>query len=769
MPWIHLQSSDGRRLFAPSLGPLPFLSDIDQLFQAPLASRVFHCFRSTSDEHAEEMLVLLHQQRMGGELGDVTIAVGGTAVTEGELELTLDCVLDVLCRTSGSGMQMLLDALSVTSSPTDKGNPRGDGMAHAGKDVLEYDGLAGGNVPDTDGLERRVVAWEATDSKIQGKSKAESVARRRLLARRKALLFFVSQDIVPISFLFCRVGPCTYKSPVSSLPTADRKSLRLLEGLAQCSCQCLFAVIAQSLAATYSIEVKSCEQLWAPDSDALPFVAFFSASGLLCASSSFFGKSDHRDRFLIAALAVEQLSCWPYDETQSGSPHPLQLIHVREISLRCCGGSVPFNVVLTSVGSALCCVLGFVVETQGSGGVMDHERFIQFVRKRLATSRTVVRTGGAIRYLEGSGHGSAETETLAPVHTAVRPAQGNTDIFASHLALCVEVSHPTSRFHELLQEINRAEAENLRAAPAGEDEVPTKATAPPSSCACGCSVCLPFNYKKAGSGGFVWHRDVTTLPLDIMWCVAASHIVVAEAHVRNKIRGAGCHCLFSLICNDDGDGDVVNSRRYGVGWFQHSWHNTLCGQVGGKVDGGTIRGKTASLSHNFHNGGGTSSVHVDCLKVLQGLTSLGGGPRASVKYEIKKVGGCSLFRKKPQINMRQKDDKPVFTSRMTVFPLSVLRDDFCDATCSTLDSDEDEASVMTAFYTIRRHLIKGTTRDSLVQEVLLLEGDEVGREAEVVALQQQQQQQSKGSCGSFSLFHQAAACILEDVWRYATS
>ncbi|CCD13116.1 unnamed protein product [Trypanosoma congolense IL3000] len=765
MPWVHLESSTGLRILGPSSSPPPCLHEVAQLFAQPLSARAIHCFRKITDEYAEEVLILLHHQEGHGMLGDVTVAVGGSAVTEVELETLLNSVLATTVRTNEKGARMILDAICVTCSPSEVGFMQRHPIAHLTRDVVEYDGLEHGNGPRTDPVERRVTSWDAMDIIQQNcivgcGANSYGVLCHHFFVQRKALLSFVLQDFVPLTLLYCNVSPQRSTSPISCVPSTSRKSLVQLMTLAQCSCRCLFTIITRTLSIAYNADEEACRKLWSPAGNSLPFIAFFSVSGLLCASPSFFSVTDHRDRLFVSALAVEQLVSRPNNAELSFTAPFSQLVHVREFFLRCQEDGVSVRVVLLSIGSAVCCALGFAAEVKTGDGQWDYQTFVRVVEQYLATTRTTINRHAQAREMDSHTEKGGESNPEA----AVVAGEGAGD-FTAHLLLCAEVTHPTPWFNDLLHEMNCVEAETLR------DTLMTNRNATsrvaPSQPRGTCT-CFPFtscSSRKAGCQPFVWHSEAKDLPLDMMWCVAASHIVVAEAHMRRKCFDQGCHTFFSLRSNLGDGGNVANPKRYGLGWFQYGWRGALRGPISQQDTENKCGKWLPNLPCNYCN---DVKGRVDCTKVLQGLVSIGGGPRPSVTCDAREIEECSLFRQNTQSKLRQADSTmPLFDSRATIFPIAVLQDEFCEAAGHTSFAEDREGGydVMTAFYTIGRGVIKGTTRDALVQEVFLFEGDQIGRESEVTSLSQHRYRENSSS---LAILHQAVSCIIEDVYRTAT-
>lgn len=119
MSWIRISSSNGLRLFAPSVSPPPLLEGFESLFHPPLSIREIHCFTPArsgwEEEQDEEVVVIMREVHLGGRVGDACIAAGGPNYTAEALEVLLENTKMLLRSTSENGLQMVLDALCTRS------------------------------------------------------------------------------------------------------------------------------------------------------------------------------------------------------------------------------------------------------------------------------------------------------------------------------------------------------------------------------------------------------------------------------------------------------------------------------------------------------------------------------------------------------------------------------------------------------------------------------------------------------------------------------
>ncbi|RNF27319.1 uncharacterized protein Tco025E_00511 [Trypanosoma conorhini] len=735
MPWIRLEAANGLRVMAPSFSPPPRMEGIDKLFDYPVHARSFHCFRSCTAPAAkgadgdggprleEEVLVLLQRQQVGGKLGEVTIAVGGSAASREALTVVLDSALEAVRRTNYSGTRLIFDALCTSAHSA----------LTADDEVVEYDGLPAAH--ESLWEERRVSDWRGSDEAPSQRTR-RAASHPSLFARRRALLFFVAQDAVPVSLLYCRVSGVKSHGCVASVagtPQHIRRDLQSLETAAARACKCLVDVIDRTLVAAFAVKESAAQHhsLWRGKFDQLPFVAVFSMGGLLCASPLFFQLTDHCDRLLMAAVAVDQLCRWP---TEARPSAPAPLMHVCELLLKCGKDEVVLHLLFLGVGNAVCCVFAF--RTAGEGILWDTARLLQFVNEHLRTPRA------ALTLAAGAVGGGAEG-TWKEV----------TREFGPHLLLCTASIYPTPWFHRLLYEMNRLEEETPKTALLGKNGTPGSAGLPPrlqGSCSC-----FPLfgrhETKAAASTPFVWHTDTVDLPLDVAWCVASSHVVKAEASACSKGRDLGHYALFSIISS--GTDNTRETGRYGVGWFHHCWRGTL--NLGSCC---TDDNDSSTHSHCAHE--------ADPTKFLQGFSSIGAGPRAPVLFEVREGGG-GLFHRSPRLEARAGDDAPVFASHMLTFPYSLLFEE--DGAEEAPPPDDAQATPqMTALYTMATHKVKGFACEAVLQEMLLMEGDLTGCEEDLVATLLRQRR-AKPSNEAFLSCHEAARCVLEDVWRGSTA
>ncbi|KEG14332.1 hypothetical protein DQ04_00521170 [Trypanosoma grayi] len=762
MSWIRLEAASGLRIMAPSFSPPPRMEGIDKLFSRPIHARAFHCFRScnVSDESdsntnndgvrvAVEVLVLVQRQQVGGKLGEVCIAVGSAAATRSDLAVLLECALEAVLRSNNDGTRLILDALcappSVLSTPFS--------TTAAGAEVAEYDGLP--TAKSSPAHERRVGGWRAGDVVPSNSKRRRDTRRVAVMMRRRALLYFVGQDVVPVSLLFCRVSSTGPDGCTSSTAAAqqNRKDLQPLAKSAACACRCLLGVLDRTLVAAFDVKDNTNQLLWSGgEADKPPLVAAFSTSGLLFGSPSFFHLTDHRDRLFLAAVAMDRLSRWSIERDTST---PALLVHVCELLLRCRKEGLMMKFVFVSVGSAVSCVLGFLAVNEGT--LWSAETWLQFVKTHLATQRTSVMLSNIIE-AEYDGIDDDDGGAVGDAVDIEPSGKENVGEFTPHLLLCVASLHPTPWFHRILHEMHRVEESTPKAALMGANGTRSKST--PHSAGVSCN-CLPLFVRRTKKGSaprrFIWHTDAADLPLDMAWCVAASHIVRAEAEVCSKGYAAGHHSLFSMLC--DTAEDHGSTQRYGVGWFQHCWRTASCARNAGDDHNGSGVECYSGCSHS-------STAQVNPTKLLCGLSSIGGGPRASVHYEVRERGGCFPSRR-PKVSAHTDDDAPVFTSQATVFPYSLLFEED-NGNGPVLAEEVDEGRWMTAFYAVGRHCMKGASRETLLQEMLLVEGDQAEREENVAELLGQQHR-SASNDESFAACRQAACCVLEEVWRYTTS
>ncbi|RNE98186.1 hypothetical protein TraAM80_08927 [Trypanosoma rangeli] len=731
MTWIRLEAANGLRVMAPSFSPPPRIEGIDKLFDYPVHARSFHCFRSCTVPLAkgadsdgglcfmEEVLVLVQREKVGGKLDEVTIAVGGPAASREELMVVLDYALETIRRTNYSGTRLIFDALCTSAN----------WALTAADETMEYDGLPTAHASRWE--ERRVSDWRASEEMPSTKARCAAMHPSAFL-RRKALLFFVAQDVVPISLLYCRVSGVKSHGCVASVAGNSHngyKDLQSLEAAAAHACKCLVDVIDRTLAAAFEVKEGTTRRhsLWSEKFEQLPFVAVFSTGGLLCASPSFFKLMDHCGRLLIGAVAVDQLSRWP---TEDRPCEQVPLVHVSELLLKCGKDEVVLHLLFLGVGNAVCCVFAF--RTAGEGTLWDAARILQFVNEHLRTSRT------ALTLDAGEDKSGAE-------HTWKEAAQE----FAPHLLLCTASIYPTPWFHSLLYEMNRLEEETPKTVLLGKNGTPSEGLPSRLQGSCDCFSLFGRRGKKAASSStsFVWHRDTVDLPLDVAWCVASSHVVKAEANACNKGSELGHYALFSILSS--GTENAGETGRYCVGRFYHCWRSTFSLNLVSCTEG-------SNSSHSHY------TREADPTKFLQGFSSIGAGPRAPASFEVRDGGG-GLFHRGPRLEARDGDDAPVFASHMMTFPYSLLFEED-EAEEGPQADDVHGAPHMTVFYTRATHKVKGVACEAVLQEMLLMEGDLTGCEGELVATLLRQQR-SKPISEAFSSCHEAAHRVLEDVWR----
>ncbi|EAN87648.1 hypothetical protein C3747_12g326 [Trypanosoma cruzi] len=734
MPWIRLEAENGLRVMAPSFSASPRMEGIDKLFEYPVRARSFHCFRGCAmplekDDNVdsrlclmEEILVLVQRQQMGGKLGEVTIAVGGPAASRDELTVVLDSAFDVVRRTNYSGARLIFDALCTSSA-----------FAPAANDeVVEYDGLP--TLQESHWKERRVSDWRDSD-KMSSNKGGRSEVRSSLFVRRRALLFFVTQDVVPVNLLYCRVSGVKSHGCVSSVAKAAqhyRKGLQSLESSAARACKNLVDVIDRTLVAAYNVNksAKKHQSLWGGNFDKITFVAVFSINGLLFASPLFFQLTDHRNRLFIAAVAVDQLSRWPTERSLSKQT---PLIHVCDLLLKCGKDGLVLNLVFLGVGNAVSCVFAF--RTAGEEAFWDAAVLLRFIKEHLRTPRAALRLGA------GTDDGDDdEEEEEATMKKEARE-------FAPHFLLCTASIYPTTWFHRLLYEMNKLEEEAPKTFLQGTNDVSNGKLPPRLHGTCDC---LPFfgqhGKKTVKSTPFVWSTDTVDLPLNIAWCVASSHIVKEEANACSEGREMGHYALFSILSGIAGNEGELG--RYGVGWFNHCWrHTSIVGTRGDKENG----------VFDYY------TTEADPTKFLGGLASIGGGPCAPGFYEVREGGGC-FFRQASRFEARAGDDGPFFTSKLVTFPYSLLFEGN-GAEDDARTDEENGGHLMTALYTMNTHKVKDAECNALLQEMLLMEGDLTEWEEELIETLRRRQHRSPSVNAAFALCHEAARCVLEDVWR----
>nr|CCC54150.1 conserved hypothetical protein [Trypanosoma vivax Y486] len=470
-----------------------------------------------------------------------------------------------------------------------------------------------------------------------------------------------------------------------------------------------------------------------------------------------------------------QLSHWPLEREDAGKlPPSVSLLHITELLLRCCGDGPTFQFVFIGVGSAVCCVFGFPTEVRGTpwGSV----KFLDFVREHLVTSKSSVSFDALIEYdnLRNTKQGAANGDQSSSVDHVTNGAKTGREKqrLAIDLALCAAATHPSLTLNQLLREVSQCKFDSSHSASPpektgkkleGGSDLPTFQVI----CDCLLSCALSFDADRCVSNGPTCTADAARLSLDTVWYAMASHVVVAEMSARRKGRELGCYSLFSLRSSRPSDtAGVASTRRFGVGWFQQLWQ-------------GASRTRNSDLVESCEGTGSWTGrcpfssccgddLHVDATQTLRFLSQLNGGPKPLVCDDADTDGGCFHFGAKRRAKSQGLLDPPVFTNQTIVFPISAVGEQYGAMALPTFDAGAEEGfPAVTAFYFVSLEMMKGTTRDAVVQDVVLLEGDKVASEDDVMAVLQKKR--TTPDMEPLSACHQLVTYLLEDVWRYNTS
>lgn len=414
MSWVRVQCIDSpTRYYAPSFSTPPSLEGFDVLFSHPsMKIRALHCFpvgpAIADDERVEaprEVIVLFDQVELGGKLGTASIAIGDSQGSEGSLRLLMELVVAVLKGSDSEGVQVLLDAIT-TLPPTPFSTER---------DVVEDDGLlrlkdiaAGGSSerplknrgfldrlcprntpPDVFSIKdvtTRRLGSGTLSSPIIGPSASLApdhddpdlmlIPSYDEALRRRSSLYFVEQNVVPLSLLACRV--CSSSSSDKVYPHVCCESGLLSNDasgkLRKSPYWCYLAASAAATTSTTLATMQSMLTAACPQYEALfqrdmwstktekgqarmvlhPLAAAYSPSGLLFTSALFAATLTHTEELLWAALAVDRLC------RGTGRPHsPAAVLRVVRFPWRLQRVQRVVDVCVVTIGDALSLLVAF--------------------------------------------------------------------------------------------------------------------------------------------------------------------------------------------------------------------------------------------------------------------------------------------------------------------------------------------------------------------------------------------------------------------------
>eukprot|EP00796_Vickermania_ingenoplastis_P001559 gene1559-943_t len=719
MSWVRLESTNGLRMSAPSYSPPPVLEGFDKLFQPPIQLRRLHSFTHLTnaagwgeEAEEEEVTVLLEGMELGGRVGGVCIAVGGSSTTIPALEVLQDCVVALLKSTSENGLQLVLDALCTRAPPRVDLAPRlleGDGLsgttiekASESEALLSSDARAMTAAEKSKanrsflrniredyqraieprGLNAKTAALtitSAAEEEDDEKARRESSTYRAMLlanlvpatsvagggaaspaalstanffakvltrgihfARRQVLLYFLKLDTVPISVLSTRLSiqqevaiylPRTGGSsdlttligqPALKVHSTLRRSEKLQAKSHRTALwreateraeeigQMLILAIQRTLCGAFPFHADLFgKEMWGKTHRSTvhtPLFAAFSTSGLLFGSGTFYHVLDHRQRFLLATVAINALACAPlsrpytFTSTSSSAEKKLlnwavQVVQLPLIVNTPLAGVDTLDLCIFSIGDALSLVIGISRTVQQQRGI-SMATVVDQLKKGI---RAGPRVGTAVPPPLGPHYFHSLAYHLHTLcHHNLSPTQ---EFYASVCAL--SVLENGLFFDNKAEEIGVAQGlkETLASAGAqyygegvvfddGEDPnlpPPLFTGGQPDSQVVddkdvGCVCCLPFcskkkpeaveqdafaaarvkmaktklkkakakyNHKDTGAESpppevLSFNRRVLmlTLPLHAMWYLVAAHVAVAELLAFRSLEGSAVHSAY---------------------------------------------------------------------------------------------------------------------------------------------------------------------------------------------------------------------------------